>query len=66
MGQIGAERLLARLRGEGVTPQMVDVGFTILPVAVYKNIAIIYIVTIYIITIYITAIYITTIYRAVG
>ncbi|QET00138.1 gluconate operon transcriptional repressor GntR [Yersinia pseudotuberculosis] len=31
MGQIGAERLLARLRGEVVTPQMVDVGFTILP-----------------------------------
>ncbi len=29
MGQITAERLLARLRGEVVTPRMVDVGFTI-------------------------------------
>ncbi|QCR34723.1 gluconate operon transcriptional repressor GntR [Nissabacter sp. SGAir0207] len=31
MGQIGAERLLARLRGESVTPRMVDVGFTLSP-----------------------------------
>ncbi|CAI1111918.1 Gluconate utilization system GNT-I transcriptional repressor [Serratia rubidaea] len=31
MGQIGAERLLARLRGETVSPAMVDVGFTIIP-----------------------------------
>jgi LacI family gluconate utilization system Gnt-I transcriptional repressor len=31
MGQIAAERLLARLRGESVTPQMVDVGFTLSP-----------------------------------
>lgn len=29
MGQISAERLLARLRGEEVVPRMVDVGFTI-------------------------------------
>ncbi len=31
MGQIGAERLLARLRGETVCPRMVDVGFTVIP-----------------------------------
>ncbi len=31
MGQIGAERLLARLRGENVVPKMIDVGFTISP-----------------------------------
>ncbi|MDU6411463.1 MAG: gluconate operon transcriptional repressor GntR [Yersiniaceae bacterium] len=31
MGQIGAERLLARLRGENVTPRMIDVGFTLSP-----------------------------------
>lgn len=31
MGQITAERLLARLRGEEVVPRMVDVGFTISP-----------------------------------
>lgn len=30
MGQIGAERLLARLRGESVVPKMIDVGFQIL------------------------------------
>lgn len=30
MGQIGAERLLQRLRGEHVEPAMVDVGFTLL------------------------------------
>ncbi|RDK85135.1 LacI family transcriptional regulator [Enterobacillus tribolii] len=30
MGQIGAERLLARLRGEQISSQMVDVGFTLL------------------------------------
>lgn len=31
MGQIAAERLLARLRGEEVTPQRLDLGFVILP-----------------------------------
>ena len=31
MGQIAAERLLARLRGESVTPPSVDVGFTLSP-----------------------------------
>lgn len=30
MGQVAAERLLARLRGEKVTPQRLDLGFTIL------------------------------------
>lgn len=30
MGQIAAERLLARLRGETVTPKMLDLGFTLL------------------------------------
>lgn len=30
MGQVAAERLLARLRGEIVTPQRLDLGFTIL------------------------------------
>ncbi|PWC12016.1 HTH-type transcriptional regulator GntR [Brenneria roseae subsp. americana] len=30
MGQVAAERLLARLRGETVTPQRLDLGFTIL------------------------------------
>jgi LacI family gluconate utilization system Gnt-I transcriptional repressor len=31
MGQIAAQRLLARLQGEEVVPRMVDVGFTISP-----------------------------------
>lgn len=31
MGRIGAERLLARIRGETVTPQMLDLGFTLSP-----------------------------------
>lgn len=30
MGEIGAERLLARLRGEQITPAVEDVGFTLL------------------------------------
>ncbi|AKJ43633.1 gluconate operon transcriptional repressor GntR [Pragia fontium] len=30
MGQVAAERLLARLRGETVTPKMLDLGFTII------------------------------------
>ena len=29
MGSIGAERLLARIRGESVTPKMLDLGFTL-------------------------------------
>ncbi|MGX2010186.1 transcriptional regulator, partial [Enterobacter asburiae] len=28
---IGAERLLARIRGEVVTPKMLDLGFTLSP-----------------------------------
>ena len=31
MGSIGAERLLARIRGEAVTPKMLDLGFTLSP-----------------------------------
>lgn len=31
MGSIGAERLLARIRGETVTPKMLDLGFTLSP-----------------------------------
>jgi len=31
MGRIGAERLLARIRGEAVTPKMLDLGFTLSP-----------------------------------
>ena len=31
MGSIGAERLLARIRGESVTPKMLDLGFTLSP-----------------------------------
>lgn len=31
MGRIGAERLLARLRGETVSPAMLDLGFTLSP-----------------------------------
>ena len=31
MGSIGAERLLARIRGEVVTPKMLDLGFTLSP-----------------------------------
>ena len=31
MGRIGAERLLARIRGESVTPKMLDLGFTLSP-----------------------------------
>jgi len=31
MGRIGAERLLARIRGEIVTPKMLDLGFTLSP-----------------------------------
>ena len=31
MGRIGAERLLARIRGEIVTPRMLDLGFTLSP-----------------------------------
>lgn len=31
MGQIAAQRLLARLKGEEVTPKMLDLGFTLLP-----------------------------------
>jgi len=31
MGRIGAERLLARIRGEVVTPKMLDLGFTLSP-----------------------------------
>ncbi|WP_279049364.1 gluconate operon transcriptional repressor GntR [Cedecea davisae] len=31
MGRIGAERLLARIRGETITPQMLDLGFTLSP-----------------------------------
>ena len=31
MGKIGAERLLARIRGEIVTPKMLDLGFTLSP-----------------------------------
>ena len=31
MGRIGAERLLARIRGETVTPKMLDLGFTLSP-----------------------------------
>ncbi len=30
MGQLAAERLLARLRGDTVSPKMIDVGFTII------------------------------------
>jgi len=30
MGQIAAERMLSRLRGEAISSQMVDVGFTLL------------------------------------
>lgn len=29
MGRIGAERLLARIRGESITPAMLDLGFTL-------------------------------------
>jgi len=29
MGRIGAERLLARIRGETVTPALLDLGFTL-------------------------------------
>ena len=29
MGRIGAERLLARIRGEAITPKMLDLGFTL-------------------------------------
>lgn len=31
MGRIGAERLLARIRGEIITPAMLDLGFTLSP-----------------------------------
>ncbi|GCN61045.1 d-gluconate inducible gluconate regulon transcriptional repressor [Escherichia coli] len=31
MGSIGAERLLARIRGESVIPKMLDLGFTLSP-----------------------------------
>ncbi len=31
MGRIGAERLLARIRGETISPQMLDLGFTLSP-----------------------------------
>ena len=31
MGRIGAERLLARIRGEAITPKMLDLGFTLSP-----------------------------------
>lgn len=31
MGRIGAERLLARIRGEEVTPKLLDLGFTLSP-----------------------------------
>ncbi len=31
MGRIGAERLLARIRGEEVAPKMLDLGFTLSP-----------------------------------
>ncbi|MBS0848235.1 gluconate operon transcriptional repressor GntR [Citrobacter sp. JGM124] len=31
MGRLGAERLLARIRGETVYPEMLDIGFTLLP-----------------------------------
>ena len=31
MGRIGAERLLARIRGETITPKMLDLGFTLSP-----------------------------------
>nr|VUD25279.1 Gluconate utilization system Gnt-I transcriptional repressor [Salmonella sp. NCTC 7297] len=35
MGSIGAERLLARIRGETVTPKMLDLGFTLSPGRIY-------------------------------
>lgn len=31
MGRLGAERLLARIRGEEVLPKILDLGFTVLP-----------------------------------
>ncbi|VTN12321.1 Gluconate utilization system GNT-I transcriptional repressor [Raoultella terrigena] len=36
MGRIGAERLLARIRGETVTPKMLDLGFTLSPGDLFK------------------------------
>lgn len=36
MGRIGAERLLARIRGEAITPKMLDLGFTLSPADQFK------------------------------
>ncbi|TGD56550.1 transcriptional regulator, partial [Salmonella enterica subsp. enterica serovar Poona] len=31
LGRIGGDRVLARIRGETVTPKMLDLGFTLSP-----------------------------------